>query len=557
MAFNKTVFQLFTQHLGNADPAAYIGTAGEIFYDPNFGILKLSDGQTPGGISITTGGASGAFDPTLYYTRAAVDGKFTALLGTADAQNDTLGELQTKVDEKLAIAGGTLSGPVYYAPMPVGVSELTNKAYVDSKVATAVAATSSTLNTTNVTEGVNLYWTQTRFDTSFAGKSTTNLTEGTNYYWTQARFDLALALKTTTDVVEGTNLYWTQARFDSNFATSIANPAKTSGIVRTVNGIVPNLLGNVAISLQSTITGSITSKPTSADDGTLYVVVGDPTPTNDGKSFVWANTTQQWIELSPADMATNDARYINASGDTMNGPLTLVGAPVAPLHAATKDYVDSISYSLDGLTDVSTAGATAGQALVFNGTQWSPVTPASYLDNLLDVTTTGVTAGQALVYDGTNWVPATPASRLSNLLDVTITGATAGQALIFNGTNWVSATNPAGVSKIGELTDVSNTVPTEGQVLAWDATGVEWKPITPTPGVIDTLLDVDTTTVAHENLCWKLASTGSIRHGQMLTVPEMESLFQQLMQCNQPYYWRNQKPIIIQFDAQQLNEYFN
>jgi DNA mismatch repair protein MutL len=69
--------------------------------------------------------------------------------------------------------------------------------------------------------------------------------------------------------------------------------------------------------------------------------------------------------------------------------------------------------------------------------------------------------------------------------------------------------------------------------------------------------EVDTTAVAHEKLCWKLASTGSIRYGQMLTEPEMESLFQQLMQCNQPYYWRNQKPIIIQFDAQQLNEYFN
>jgi DNA mismatch repair protein MutL len=69
--------------------------------------------------------------------------------------------------------------------------------------------------------------------------------------------------------------------------------------------------------------------------------------------------------------------------------------------------------------------------------------------------------------------------------------------------------------------------------------------------------DVLTTSDAHENLCWKLASSGSIRYGQMLTAPEMESLFQQLMQCKQPYYWRNTKPIIIQFDGQQLNEYFN
>jgi hypothetical protein len=33
-------------------------------------------------------------------------------------------------------------------------------------------------------------------------------------------------------------------------------------------------------------------------------------------------------------------------------------------------------------------------------------------------------------------------------------------------------------------------------------------------------------------------------------------LFQQLMQCTQPYYWRNRKPIIIEFNAHQLSEYF-
>ena len=64
-------------------------------------------------------------------------------------------------------------------------------------------------------------------------------------------------------------------------------------------------------------------------------------------------------------------------------------------------------------------------------------------------------------------------------------------------------------------------------------------------------------TTAKEKLCWKLAASGGIRYGQMLTVPEMESLFQQLMQCNQPYYLRNQKPIIVQLDAQQLTAYFS
>lgn len=34
--------------------------------------------------------------------------------------------------------------------------------------------------------------------------------------------------------------------------------------------------------------------------------------------------------------------YVNKSGDTMNGPLTLAGNPLDPLHAATKQYVDGL-----------------------------------------------------------------------------------------------------------------------------------------------------------------------------------------------------------------------
>lgn len=43
--------------------------------------------------------------------------------------------------------------------------------------------------------------------------------------------------------------------------------------------------------------------------------------------------------------ASADELYINASGDTMKGALTLAGPPTAPLHAATKAYADSIAGS--------------------------------------------------------------------------------------------------------------------------------------------------------------------------------------------------------------------
>lgn len=45
--------------------------------------------------------------------------------------------------------------------------------------------------TTSVGEGANLYWTDTRFNTAFAGKRTDDLSEGVaNFYYTSARWGL-------------------------------------------------------------------------------------------------------------------------------------------------------------------------------------------------------------------------------------------------------------------------------------------------------------------------------------------------------------------------------
>ena len=399
MAFNNTTFQLFTQHLGNADAATYIGTEGEIFYDPNFGVLKLSDGTSPGGVAITTG-AGGSFDPTAYYTRAAVDGLLAQLVGTADTQSDTLGELQAKVDGKLALAGGTLSGPVYYAPMPIGATELTNKNYVDSKVASSLSAALAALNTDQVTEG-------------------------------------------------SLNLYFTAARADANFSANIVQPVKTPGLVRSVNGITPDTTGAVELSLTTTVTGDLASQPASADDGTLYVIVGDTDANNDGRSFIWANTSSTWVELAPADTATNDARYVKASGDTMAGPLSLAADPATALEAATKQYVDGITYALDDLTDANTASAVAGQSLVYDGAEWVPSTPAAKLGDLLDVSNTAPGTGFVLGWDVANneWMPiASSASpTLASLLDTDVAGVNApteGATLVYNANTAFWETQP-------------------------------------------------------------------------------------------------------------------
>jgi hypothetical protein len=92
---------------------------------------------------------------------------------------------------------------------------------------TKIAAT-----TTNITEGINLYYTQGRFDTAFGAKSTTDLSEGTNLYYTTTRvnsdFDTRLATKSTTNLAEGTNLYYTTARANSDFDTRLATKSTTN-----------------------------------------------------------------------------------------------------------------------------------------------------------------------------------------------------------------------------------------------------------------------------------------------------------------------------------------
>lgn len=46
--------------------------------------------------------------------------------------------------------------------------------------------------------------------------------------------------------------------------------------------------------------------------------------------------------ISALTQADADARYVNAAGDTMTGPLTLPADPTADMHAATKQYVDNL-----------------------------------------------------------------------------------------------------------------------------------------------------------------------------------------------------------------------
>jgi hypothetical protein len=58
MPQSNVTFKVFVDKMGGTDISSYIGTVGEVFYDPFVGDLKVSNGVTAGGTPITGSNAA-------------------------------------------------------------------------------------------------------------------------------------------------------------------------------------------------------------------------------------------------------------------------------------------------------------------------------------------------------------------------------------------------------------------------------------------------------------------------------------------------------------------
>ena len=79
--------------------------------------------------------------------------------------------------------------------------------------------------------------------------TTSMITESGSLYYTQARFDAAFGLKSTTDLAEGTNLYFTNTRAQNAMSGIVAG---LSGSISSLSGSVSSLSGSV-----SSLSGSL------------------------------------------------------------------------------------------------------------------------------------------------------------------------------------------------------------------------------------------------------------------------------------------------------------
>lgn len=111
----STTFKLFADKLGGRSAASYIGTQGEIFYDPTTGALRVSDGATAGGRAVELAEASSSIPVTnQYFVDPARTDTYTAT-GTILTPFKTITAAQTAIES--AITAGTItpaeSNPVF------------------------------------------------------------------------------------------------------------------------------------------------------------------------------------------------------------------------------------------------------------------------------------------------------------------------------------------------------------------------------------------------------------------------------------------------------------
>lgn len=363
-------------------------------------------------------------------------------------------------------------------PAAVSVADADEAPIVQGGVTKRAAASLFATNaftgktTTNLAEGVNLYYTAARFNTAFAAKSTTDLSEGANLYYTAARFNTAFSGKTTTDLAEGTNLYYTAARFNTAFAAK-----STTDLTEGTNLYFTNARARLAI--------SVAASPLSYDNSTgilsFIALTGDVTTSLAVATIAVGAVTDAKgsLAIKPASTVVATTNQALTGTPTIDGQATAVGSIIlltaqsagaenGPWMAAAGAWSRPTWYPSGGTT----------QAFAFITTFIRLGT--TYQGSTWRMTTTG-----AITIDttATTWV-VTPHALNSNTINgllpiVNVTPGANNTTLQTNGSGvvvWAAPPSPYNVSTIS-----ANTSAVSGVTYLCDTSGGAFNLTLPTP----------------------------------------------------------------------------
>ena len=143
---------------------------------------------------------------------------------------------------------------------------------------TGTVSSLSNLSTSDLSEGTNLYYTDTRFDTSFGNKDTDDLTEGSNQYFTNAR---AQAVINTNSAGFITDYTVTESDVTTHQAALSITESQISDLSHYTDAQAINAVeGESTLNLSSTVT-TITDTASGSSAGPIIELYrNNPTPSN-------------------------------------------------------------------------------------------------------------------------------------------------------------------------------------------------------------------------------------------------------------------------------------
>ena len=348
------------ENTSNKSATTTLGTSNVLF--PTQNAVKTYVDAAVAGVSITDGSIT---DSKIISVSA---GKITGVVAVANGGTGASTVAAAKTNLSLENVDNTtdLNKPI---------STLTQAA-LDTKENTANKSGTTTLGTSDV-----LFPTQNAVKTYVdAAIATTAIADGSI---TDAKI-VSLSVGKLTGIVPVVKGGTGSATLTSGYVKAGASIFTTTetipindvaGAIKKVNGIAPDANGDLVLTLSLTYTGIYNggnfsgTVPTPANSN-IYIVSSDPTPANNGRTFIYDGTV--WREIT-ANQASTDARYLRLDGGTLVGNLTIAATkkitltdqPASGTDAANKTYVDAAvagATIADGsITDVKIVSISAGK----------------------------------------------------------------------------------------------------------------------------------------------------------------------------------------------------